>query len=195
MSFSFREVDADFHSRKKGKTPSLFKQPVDISKVNRSIIEEWIGQTMQEQLPDDDVAVEFVCELLFGQEQPDIAAVQEQLTTFLNALESRKFCEELWKLLLSAQKDKDGIPEQLLEKRKKKMEQQQNIQQEANRMLGQIRRLGPEKRSLPQQSAKWGAERAGNTPGNKVRKKPVYARDHKAKTNYNRSAIGLKKGD
>lgn len=141
MSYAVKEVDDDYYSRKKakssGKTPSLFKKSVDISKVNLPVIKAWIEETIHKFLPDDDIAVEFIYELLRSEELPNIHAIQEQMNDFLGQDESVAFCEKLWKLLLSAQKDPDGIPEQLLEQRKRQLERETEIQ--AKKMIAQLR--------------------------------------------------------
>lgn len=134
LNMSSSTIDANSSTKKKSaKRLSLFDKPVDVSKVNEKVMREWIATTLQEQLPDDDITVEFVCELLFGGDQPDIAVIREQMTDFLGELDSKKFCAELWKLLLSAQSDKDGIPEQLLAKRKQHMKQGEKTQEREGR--------------------------------------------------------------
>lgn len=49
--------------------------------------------------------------------QPDIKALQIQLTGFLDK-DTSKFCKELWSLCLSGQKNPQGVPKELLEAKK-----------------------------------------------------------------------------
>jgi serine/arginine repetitive matrix protein 1 len=49
--------------------------------------------------------------------QPDIKKLQIQLTGFLEK-DTPKFCQELWKLCLSAQANAQGVPKELLEAKK-----------------------------------------------------------------------------
>ncbi|SGZ56391.1 CIC11C00000002933 [Sungouiella intermedia] len=196
MSFAIREVDDEYYARKKskskGKTPSTFKKPVDISKVNLPVIKVWLEDTIHEQLPEDDIAVEFIYELLKSEESLAIDTIREQMNDFLGERESLIFCESLWKLLLSAQKDKDGIPEQLLEQRKKQLERETANQ--AQQMIAELR-LKPDY-SRPR-SNRWGQkdardprdrrsrndERAKSPQRRQSPERNIYG----SKTNYNRS--------
>lgn len=132
---------------KSSKKSSLFKKPVDISKVNLPIIKTWMETTIQEQLPDDDIVVEFIYEMLQAEDQPDIKAIKEQMDDFIGKDESLKFCEELWALLLSGQSDPDGIPEQLLEQRKRQLEKE--TAEKAKIMISQMRLKPDYSRSRP----------------------------------------------
>ena len=57
---------------------------------------------------------------------------KRQVQDFLGKEESLVFCEKLWKLLISAQDDVDGIPKEILEERKKEMEQKQKSVKRTN---------------------------------------------------------------
>lgn len=106
------------------KTPKCFQVQVDITKVNLEVIQRWIAAKIQEQLPDEDILVDYLYELLQANEKyPDIKAIHDQLTGFIGESESLVFCEKLWKLLISAQDDPDGIPAEILEKRKNELEE------------------------------------------------------------------------
>ena len=56
-------------------------------------------------------------------QQPDIKALQIQLTGFLDK-ETAPFCQELWKLLLSAQSSPQGVAKELLEAKKAELIQE-----------------------------------------------------------------------
>jgi len=55
--------------------------------------------------------------------QPDIKAMQIQLTGFLDK-DTAPFCLELWKLCLSAQTSPQGVPKELLEAKKQELIQE-----------------------------------------------------------------------
>lgn len=55
--------------------------------------------------------------------QPDIKAMQIQLTGFLDK-DTPAFCKELWKLLLSGQASPQGVPKELLEAKKLELMQE-----------------------------------------------------------------------
>ncbi|QWW24332.1 hypothetical protein CA7LBN_003166 [Candidozyma auris] len=98
---------------KKDKTTSIFSRKVDSTKVNLPVIKRWIEEEITAQIPDDDIAAGFIYELIAGEENPDINAIRAQTDDFLGPKESKIFCKKLWKHLLSAQGDKDGLPSEL----------------------------------------------------------------------------------
>lgn len=55
--------------------------------------------------------------------QPDIKAMQIQLTGFLDK-DTAPFCLQLWKLCLSAQTSPQGVPKELLEAKKQELIQE-----------------------------------------------------------------------
>lgn len=155
MSYSVQQVDDEFHRRKQSKPRGkILKQHVDTSKVNLPIVKGWLEEEMQKHLLDDDIAVELIYEMLEGNKEPAASEIQEQLVTFLGEDEGRALCEQLWQLLVSGQKDKDGIPEQLLEKRKQQMEQQTRAQAKA--IIAQMRPQARAGRSERQRQEKHG---------------------------------------
>lgn len=64
----------------------------------------------------------FALELLEPNE-PDIRSIREQLRGFLGK-STQPFCRRLWELLLSAQEDPQGIPAELIELKRKELEEQ-----------------------------------------------------------------------
>lgn len=128
MSYRIQRVDDEFVSNKNKKDkagvkyPKKFSKKVNMGKVNFAVVEKWIGDTLNEQLPDDDVVIDYVSELLQAEDEPDIKMIHLQMQDFLGQEQAMKFCETLWDLLMSAQDDPDGIPTQLLEQRRKEYE-------------------------------------------------------------------------
>lgn len=128
MSYRVQRVDDEFVSNKNKKDkagvkyPKKFSKKVNMGKVNFAVVEKWIGDTLNEQLPDDDVVIDYVGELLQAEDEPDIKMIHLQMQDFLGQEQAMKFCETLWDLLISAQEDPDGIPAQLLEQRRKEYE-------------------------------------------------------------------------
>lgn len=98
--------------------PELFKKRVDSSKVNMLVLRRWVETELYRHLPNDDIAVGLVCELLL-EKSPDIDAIHEQLQDMLGKKESLRFCVALWEHMLSAQEDEDGLPEKLVNERQK----------------------------------------------------------------------------
>lgn len=105
----------------KMRVPRIFREPVDMDKVNRPIIKRWITQQLDSLLPDDDIVLDYTLELLESK-NPNIKEIQLNLHGFLEDA-TPKFCKQLWEMLVAAQDDKDGIPPQLIALKKEQMEQ------------------------------------------------------------------------
>ncbi|KAK6458837.1 PWI domain-containing protein [Scheffersomyces xylosifermentans] len=137
MAYRVTEVDSDYLEKKikkdksSTKFPKCFKVKVNMEKVNFPIVKDWIYKKINEQLPDDEIVIDYIYELLQENEGfPDIKAIQLQLQDFLGQAESLDFCEKLWKLLISAQKDEDGIPKEIIEQRKRELEELESKKKE-----------------------------------------------------------------
>merc|ERR1712169_103552 len=99
------------------KFPKAFSKKVDINKVEMKVIKPWIAEQIKEKLGfEDDVLIEYVYGML-GEKEINPKVMQINLTGFLEA-ESAPFMLKLWKLLLSAQENAAGIPEEILENKK-----------------------------------------------------------------------------
>ena len=87
---------------KNTKFPIIYKQSVDMARVNRDVMKMWISNKILELLQfEDDVLIEYVFTLL-EQESVDPRVLQINLTGFLEE-KAVLFVKELWKLLLDAQ--------------------------------------------------------------------------------------------
>lgn len=165
-----------------------FDTRVDVSKVSMPVIKQWLVDALSENLPDDDVAVEFIYELLVGAEndEPDIGAIREQMNDFLGKEKSRLFCLDLWRLLLDAQESPEGVPQKLVDERKSKLEADERARREADLILKQLRPTPSFAKSKHQKPRVNFKETKANLPtkpsfeGNRVGKP-------ERKTNYNRS--------
>ncbi|KAK4070335.1 hypothetical protein Trihar35433_4802 [Trichoderma harzianum] len=114
----------DARLMKSTKFPTEFNQKVDMQKVNLQVIKKWIANKISEILgSEDDVVIELCFNLIEGPRHPDIKSLQIQLTGFLDK-DTGPFCKELWKLLLSAQSNPQGVPKELLEAKKLELMQE-----------------------------------------------------------------------
>ncbi|ODQ65994.1 PWI domain-containing protein [Nadsonia fulvescens var. elongata DSM 6958] len=120
--------------------PRNFEEPVDMEKVNWEVMRNWMINKLDHYLPDDDIVAEFALEL-FQVQNPNIKLIQLQLKGFLED-DAGSFCSQVWDLLLSAQIDSHGIPEQLLEEKK------QQIVREREKRLDQERREAARRRDI-----------------------------------------------
>ncbi|XP_039012881.1 serine/arginine repetitive matrix protein 1-like isoform X2 [Hibiscus syriacus] len=131
----FRGTSADQDTRFSNKQAKLLKSQkfapelehlVDITKVKMDVFRPWIATRVTELLGfEDEVLINFIYGLLDGKEVNG-KEVQISLTGFMEK-NTGKFMKELWILLLSAQKNASGVPQQFLdakaeETRKKKAE-------------------------------------------------------------------------
>ncbi|KAF5191992.1 Serine/arginine repetitive matrix protein [Thalictrum thalictroides] len=119
----FRGTSADQDTRFSNKQAKLLKsqkfapeldQLVDGTKVKMDVIKPWIATRVTELLGfEDEVLIGFIYELL---EKKDVNGkeVQIQITGFMEK-NTGKFMRELWGLLLSAQKNASGVPQQFLD--------------------------------------------------------------------------------
>ncbi|KAM9912323.1 hypothetical protein OXX69_002680 [Metschnikowia pulcherrima] len=182
-------VDEEKARRKQRKAEErCLNSKVDISKVSMSVIKQWMTEKLAEELPDDDVALEFIYELLVGaeNESPDIGAIREQMNDFLGKEKSRDFCISLWQLLLSAQVSPGGIPQQLVDERKAKFEREEEAREQADQILQQLRpkpSFAKGKTQRNKVSFKEYQDRKSNPPATGSNRVDKSGR----KTNYNRS--------
>ncbi|XVF20001.1 hypothetical protein REPUB_Repub11eG0160200 [Reevesia pubescens] len=123
----FRGTSADQDTRFSNKQAKLLKSQkfspeldhlVDMTKVQTDVIRPWVATRVTELLGfEDEVLINFIYGLLDG---------KISLTGFMEK-NTGKFMKELWALLLSAQRNASGVPQQFLdakeeEARKKKVE-------------------------------------------------------------------------
>ncbi|XP_020593813.1 serine/arginine repetitive matrix protein 1 [Phalaenopsis equestris] len=138
----FRGTSADQDTRFSNKQAKLLKsqkfapeldQLVDMTKVKMDVIRPWIATRATELLGfEDEVLINFVYGLLDGK-VVDGKKIQIQLTGFMEK-NTGKFMKELWTLLLSAQNNVSGVPQQFLdakeEEQRKKKEENDRVSQE-----------------------------------------------------------------
>eukprot|EP00533_Pseudo-nitzschia_delicatissima_P002041 CAMPEP_0116082408 /NCGR_PEP_ID=MMETSP0327-20121206/2719_1 /TAXON_ID=44447 /ORGANISM="Pseudo-nitzschia delicatissima, Strain B596" /LENGTH=487 /DNA_ID=CAMNT_0003573217 /DNA_START=46 /DNA_END=1507 /DNA_ORIENTATION=+ len=129
---------------KKTKFSKSFGKPVSLEKVNKPVLTQWIEQKVTSILGFEDEIVSSTAINLFlpsDNSSPDPKKAQLDLTGFLGE-QAISFSSELWKLMLEAQASSSGIPQTLLEQKKKEIEermarenksQQQTVKQEVRR--------------------------------------------------------------
>ncbi|ODV67069.1 PWI domain-containing protein, partial [Hyphopichia burtonii NRRL Y-1933] len=126
--YKVKEVEEDYVARQNSRELSrlklnkIFDIKVNISQVNFAIVKKWIFVQLNQILPDDDIVMDYLCEMLTQDENPDIKVIHLQMKEFMGEDDSKKFCKKLWLLLNSAQQDPDGIPKEILEETKRKLE-------------------------------------------------------------------------
>ncbi|KAG9454580.1 hypothetical protein H6P81_007484 [Aristolochia fimbriata] len=141
----FRGTSADQDTRFSNKQAKLLKSQkfapelehlVDMTKVKIDVIKPWIASRATELLGfEDEVLINFIYGLLDGKDV-DGKQIQIQLTGFMEK-NTGKFMKELWALLLSAQKNASGIPQQFLDA---KAEETRKKKEESDRITLEIQR-------------------------------------------------------
>ncbi|KAK9002622.1 hypothetical protein V6N11_025291 [Hibiscus sabdariffa] len=131
----FRGTSADQDTRFSNKQAKLLKSQkfapeldhlVNMTKVKMDVIRPWIATRVTELLGfEDEVLINFIYGLL-DEKEVNGKKIQISLTGFMEK-NTGKFMKELWTLLLSAQRNASGVPQQFLdakeeEARKKKAE-------------------------------------------------------------------------
>ncbi|KAK6935820.1 PWI domain [Dillenia turbinata] len=142
----FRGTSADQDTRFSNKQAKLLKSQkfapelehlVDMTKVKMDVIRPWIATRVTELLGfEDEVLINFIYGLLDGKDVNG-KQVQISLTGFMEK-NTGKFMKELWTLLLSAQKNASGVPQQFLDA---KEEETKKKKAEADRIAGEIKRM------------------------------------------------------
>ena len=125
----FRGTSADQDTRFSNKQAKLMKSQkfapelehlVDMTKVNMEVIKPWITRRVTELLGfEDEVLINFIHSLLDAKEVNG-KEVQIQITGFMEK-NTGKFMKELWMLLLSAQKNASGVPQQFLDAKEEEL--------------------------------------------------------------------------
>uniref|UniRef100_K4A5U9 PWI domain-containing protein n=2 Tax=Setaria italica TaxID=4555 RepID=K4A5U9_SETIT len=127
----FRGTSADQDTRFSNKQAKLLKTQkfapeldhlVDMSKVKMDVMKPWIAKRVTELLGfEDEVLINFIYGLL-EEKEADGKKIQIQLTGFMEK-NTVKFMKELWGLLLSAQQNASGVPQQFLDEKEAEIQQ------------------------------------------------------------------------
>ncbi|KAJ1297786.1 hypothetical protein BS78_01G403900 [Paspalum vaginatum] len=127
----FRGTSADQDTRFSNKQAKLLKTQkfapeldhlVDMSKVKMDVMKPWIATRVTELLGfEDEVLINFIYGLL-EEKEADGKKIQIQLTGFMEK-NTVKFMKELWSLLLSAQQNASGVPQQFLDAKEAEIQQ------------------------------------------------------------------------
>ncbi|CAI9759161.1 unnamed protein product [Fraxinus pennsylvanica] len=141
----FRGTTADQDTRFSNKKAKLLKSQkfaselehlVDMAKVKMDVMKPWIAKRVTELIGfEDEVLINFIYGLLEGKEVNG-KEVQISLTGFMER-NTGKFMKELWSLLLSAQKNVSGVPQQFLDA---KEEETKKKKAETDRITNEIQR-------------------------------------------------------
>ncbi|GKY92370.1 hypothetical protein MPSEU_000207900 [Mayamaea pseudoterrestris] len=133
---------------KRTKFPACFSQRVDLAKINRPVLTQWIENKIDELLGFEDEIVQSTAVNLFLPVAPEDSSMQPavdprtaqlDLAGFLSEEGSATFAEELWQLMLDAQEQAMGIPRKIVEEKKKELELQQQLADAAKVHLPPIR--------------------------------------------------------
>lgn len=114
------------------KFPESFLTKVDLSKVNKPVLTQWIETKITAILGFEDDIVQSTAVNMFlpssAEEtvlEVDPKKAQIDMAGFLGDDEAAKFAKELWEMMIDAQTSPMGIPTKLLEEKKKELAAQQ----------------------------------------------------------------------
>ena len=125
-----RYTNKELELLKSLKFPQVYKEKVDLRKVNLLILKPWISSKVQEYLGmEDEVVLEYVFSLLEenSMEKLDPRKLEIKLTGFLEN-NTQKFIKELWTLMLSAQQEIGGIPKEFLARKKEEIKRKMELE-------------------------------------------------------------------
>lgn len=130
---------------KSTKFPKNFADKLDLTKINRIILTQWIENRVTQSLGFEDEIVQSTAVNLFLPTSPEDSNIvptvdpkkaQIDLSGFLGEEEAAAFSKELWDLMLNAQESPMGIPRKLLEEKKRELAEQQEQQQQPPALQG-----------------------------------------------------------
>jgi len=136
---------------KKTKFPANFASKVDLTKINRPVLTQWIEQRITKVLGFEDEIVQSTAVNLFLPEVPedgiaptvDPRRAQIDLGGFMGEEDCAAFASDLWTLLLDAQDSPMGIPRKLLEEKKRELAAEQQKQQQNHQRQQPRQHPGP----------------------------------------------------
>ena len=114
------------------KFPANFTEKLDVEKVNRAVMTQWIEQKITELLGFEDEIVQSTAVNLFlptriedgPKAEVDPKKAQIDLEGFLGEGPAAEFAAQVYTLLLDAQASGVGVPKRLVEEKKKELEAQ-----------------------------------------------------------------------
>ncbi|KAJ8533197.1 hypothetical protein K7X08_016086 [Anisodus acutangulus] len=136
---------------KSHKFPPQLEHLVDMTKVKMDVMKPWIAKRVTELIGfEDEVLINFIYSLL-ERKVVNGKEVQISLTGFMER-NTGKFMKELWALLLSAQNNASGVPQQFLEAKEEEMRKKKA---ETDRIANEIQKKKErENRELDQEKRK-----------------------------------------
>lgn len=141
----FRGTSAEQDTRFSNKQAKLLKSQkfapelehlVDMTKVKMDVMKPWIAKRVTELIGfEDEVLINFIYSLL-ERKVANGKELQISLTGFMER-NTGKFMKELWALLLSAQNNASGVPQQFLEAKEEEMRKKKD---EMDRIANEIQK-------------------------------------------------------
>ncbi|KAL3625771.1 hypothetical protein CASFOL_030300 [Castilleja foliolosa] len=161
----FRGTSADQDTRFSNKQAKLLKSQkfapelenlVDMTKVTMDVMRPWIAKRVTELIGfEDEVLINFIYGLLEGK-AVNGKQIQISLTGFMER-NTGKFMKELWVLLLSAQQNVSGVPQQFLDA---KEEETKKKKAETDRIVNEIQRKKEKEKQEIEERKKMGGDGA-----------------------------------
>ncbi|XP_055812836.1 uncharacterized protein LOC129882527 isoform X2 [Solanum dulcamara] len=175
----FRGTSAEQDTRFSNKQAKLLKSQkfapelehlVDMTKVKMDVMKPWIAKRVTELIGfEDEVLINFIYSLL-ERKVANGKELQISLTGFMER-NTGKFMKELWALLLSAQNNASGVPQQFLEAKEEEMRKKKA---EMDRIANEIhKKKERENRELDQEKRKKMDDYCSNSREKNVSREPT----------------------
>ncbi|KAK4731519.1 hypothetical protein R3W88_024507 [Solanum pinnatisectum] len=183
----FRGTSAEQDTRFSNKQAKLLKSQkfapelehlVDMTKVKMDVMKPWIAKRVTELIGfEDEVLINFIYSLL-ERKVANGKELQISLTGFMER-NTGKFMKELWALLLSAQNNASGVPQQFLEAKEEEM---RNKKAEMNRIANEIQKKKErENRELDQEKRKKMDDYGSNLRQKNASREPTPKQQHQVR--------------
>ncbi|KAJ2577902.1 Serine/arginine repetitive matrix protein 1 [Coemansia sp. RSA 1807] len=179
------------------KFSSVFKKPVNMSKVNLEAIKPWIADKINTLLGiEDDVLFDFVVNMLEESNTPDSRTIQVNLAGFLED-KAPEFMQNLWSVLLEAQQSEGGIPESFIRNKMKELRLKREEEERAAALIRasntRLREQSQQRRPRSGRHSRWDADNIeSSSRGKPERASSSYSRsyrnsrDHDSRRDYRR---------
>ena len=129
---------------KSTKFPASFGTKVNLSKINKPVLSQWIEQQISKILGfEDEIVSSTAINLFLDGTTVDPRRAQLDLAGFLGEDQAAGFAESLWDMLVDAQAGSTGIPTKLLEEKKQELAKQQQLLQQQQQMQRDRLARGP----------------------------------------------------
>jgi len=105
------------------KLKNIKKNAVNMNRVKLPFLRSWITKKLTDLLGfEDEIVLDYLINQLEQKQYPDPKEVQINITGFINGKNAKEFVGELWPMLISATTNGTGIPQSILDAKKREIQ-------------------------------------------------------------------------